>query len=50
MNCSHHMWEDPAGPQCTRTDTHDEVAAGGHTYESRDGSCTNPAEVAEQPR
>jgi hypothetical protein len=44
MNCSHHMWDDPAGPRCTRDDSHDEAAPGGHVYESRDGSCTNPLE------
>lgn len=43
--CSHHLWEDPSGPLCTRGDAHDEAAAGGHVYESRDGSCTNAFEV-----
>lgn len=47
MNCSHHMWDDPTGPRCTRPDAHDERASGGHIYESRDGSCTNPSEVVE---
>jgi len=46
MNCSHHMWDDPTGLRCTRGDAHDEEAAGGHIYESRDGSFTNSAEVA----
>jgi hypothetical protein len=41
MNCTHHMWDDPAGPLCTRSDTHDTDAPGGHVYESRDGSFTN---------
>jgi hypothetical protein len=41
MNCTHHMWDDPTGPLCTRSDTHDTDAAGGHVYESRDGSFTN---------
>lgn len=45
MNCTHHMWEDPTGALCTRSDTHDETAAGGHVYESGDGSCTNPSET-----
>ena len=47
MNCSHHLWDDPAGARCTRRDDHDEGATGGHVYESRDGSCTNPSEAAE---
>ncbi len=46
MNCTHHMWEDPTGTLCTRSDAHDETAAGGHVYESGDGSCTNPSESA----
>ena len=41
MNCTHHMWDDPNGPLCTRSDTHDADAPGGHVYESRDGSFTN---------
>jgi hypothetical protein len=45
MNCSHHMWEDPAGALCTRSDLHDEAADGGHVYESGDGSCVNPTET-----
>lgn len=44
MNCSHHMWDEPSAPRCTRADAHDEHATGGHVYESRDGSCTNPDE------
>lgn len=46
MNCSHHMWDEPTGARCTRSDSHDEAAAGGHVYESNDGSCTNPSEGA----
>lgn len=46
MNCSHHMWEEPTGSCCTRTDPHDQTSAGGHVYESRDGSCTNQDEAA----
>jgi len=45
MNCTHHMWDDPSGAVCSRGDSHDEEASGGHVYESRDGSCTNPTEV-----
>jgi hypothetical protein len=47
MTCSHQLWDDPRGARCTRRDDHDEAAAGGHVYESRDGSCTNPSEVTE---
>jgi predicted outer membrane repeat protein len=45
MNCTHHMWDDPAGPVCTRSDLHDEAESGGHVYESRDGSFTNQNET-----
>lgn len=45
MNCTHRMWEDPAGALCTRSDLHDEAAVGGHVYESGDGSFTNPTET-----
>lgn len=45
MNCSHHMWEDPQGALCTRSDCHDEAADGGHVYVSGDGSCINPTET-----
>lgn len=45
MNCSHHLWEDPTGSCCTRTDPHDQASQGGHVYESRDGSCTNADET-----
>jgi hypothetical protein len=44
MNCTHRMWDDPGGPLCTRTDTHDADASGGHVYEARDGSFTNASE------
>jgi hypothetical protein len=47
MNCSHHMWDDPTGPLCTRSDTHDTNAPGGHVYESRDGSFTNKSELTD---
>lgn len=47
MNCSHHMWDEPTGPRCTRSDLHDETASGGHVYESCDGSFTNPSEMLE---
>jgi hypothetical protein len=50
MNCTHHMWDEPAAPQCTRSDAHDPSAAGGHVYESRDGSCTNPSETGKASR
>lgn len=46
MTCTHHLWDDPSGPVCTRSDNHDRAAAGGHVYESRDGSCTNATEMA----
>ena len=46
MSCNHHMWEEPGGARCTRRDAHDQDAPGGHVYESRDGSCTNPTERA----
>lgn len=45
MNCQHRMWGDPSGPVCIRRDQHEANAAGGHVYETRDGSWTNPAEV-----
>lgn len=47
MNCSHHMWNDPTAPLCSRTDRHDEGATGGHVYESGDGSFVNAAEQAD---
>lgn len=50
MICTHHMWDDPAGTRCTRTDPHDAGAPGGHVYESRDGSCTNPWEPGSRSR
>lgn len=50
MNCTHHMWDEPNGPQCTRSDAHDPAASGGHVYESRDGSCTNPSETGKASR
>lgn len=46
MNCTHHMWDEPNGSVCSRNDAHDPAATGGHVYESRDGSCTNPPESA----
>lgn len=50
MNCTHHMWDEPTGPICTRSDPHDVGASGGHVYESRDGSCTNPSESGSSSR
>jgi hypothetical protein len=47
MNCTHHMWDDPTGPLCTRSDIHETDAPGGHVYESRDGSFTNKSELTE---
>lgn len=47
MNCNHHMWDEVSGSLCTRRDAHDTAASGGHVYESRDGSCTNPSEVSD---
>lgn len=50
MDCTHHMWDDTTGPVCTRSDLHDPTAAGGHVYESCDGSFTNPTESVSAPR
>jgi hypothetical protein len=49
MNCTHHMWGDPSGPVCVRDDRHEASAAGGHVYETGDGSWTNPPEQAAAP-
>lgn len=36
--CNARMWGEPDGLRCTLADTHDETAAGGHTYRSSAGS------------
>lgn len=30
--CDHHLWDEPDGLACTRTDHHDPTKAGGHIY------------------